>query len=328
MTIIIILLSVIVLLSCSILLNNLIKKTNWYKNIFIYTTDFPSLGSNSSNLRNNYDIINLGSNPARFAFLYEGINGQNWSTGTQGLLQDLEILKHHFSFIKKRGIILIPITPFTSISPYLKYKPEYLPLSYHAKFVKILGSRYIRELSLPMVTSRFIKTPLLIYPKSLFHLIRDSARDDRLLLTDQLMKPNELEKDAENWIRGWKREFDIEDLTKPLSNLHNECFIEATIRLRNIIDFCIDNELKPVIILPPVTSFLHSYFSSTVKETFIYSFVKQANINNILFLDYFNDNRFQDSSLYFNSFFLNLTGRRLFTKQVIQDLRLTYAGDK
>lgn len=42
-----------------------------------------------------YSIVNLGSNPARFAFFYENVNGANLSTGTQDLYMDLCILKQY-----------------------------------------------------------------------------------------------------------------------------------------------------------------------------------------------------------------------------------------
>jgi hypothetical protein len=81
-----------------IILNKAVKRTNWYKNIFIFTTQFVSNAGYRDDLQRNYDIINLGSNPARFAFFYESVLGQNWSTGTQGLVEDLKILKRGFLF--------------------------------------------------------------------------------------------------------------------------------------------------------------------------------------------------------------------------------------
>jgi hypothetical protein len=305
---------------CFIFLNGAVKKTNWYKNIFIFTTQFVSNAGYRDNLQRNYDIINLGSNPARFAFFYESVLGQNWSTGTQGLVEDLEILKYFFSYIKKGGVVLLPIVPFTSISPYLKYKPAYTPVSYYSKFIRILDLYQTKRLPLFRRAHRFISYPLFVQPNAFRYLIRDVEKDNRLNLSEQTCQPLELNNDAEKWIKGWLEEFDVDNLTSPLNDRLKESFDESVKNLKNLIDFCCERNLKPVIIIPPVTKFLSSRFTIEMRERYIYSFIRSANIRDVLFLDYFDDERFQDPQYYFNSFFLNLRGRKFFTKQVLRNL--------
>jgi hypothetical protein len=305
---------------CLGLLNKVVKETNWYKNIFIFTAQFVSNAGYRADLQRNYDIVNLGSNPARFAFFYESVIGQNWSTGTQGLVEDLEILKYYFSYIKKGGVVLMPIVPFTSISSYLKYKPAYTPVSYYSKFVKILDGYQARRLPLFKKAYYFTRYPLFIQPKALRYLIRDVEKDNRLYRSEQVMQPLELNNDANKWIGGWMKEFDIDNLTLPLNDRLKEAFDESVKNLRNLINFCVERDLRPVIIIPPVTKHLSSHFTAEIKEQYIYSFIHQANTENVLFLDYFVDERFQEPGYYFNSFFLNLRGRKLFTRQVLQDL--------
>jgi hypothetical protein len=302
------------------ILNKLMKHTNWYKNIFIYTTQFISNAGYRDDLQRNYDIVNLGSNPARFAFFYESVLGQNWSTGTQGLVEDLEILKYFFSYIKEGGVVLLPIVPFTSVSSYLKYKPAYTPVSYYSKFIEILDPYQAKRLPLFRQASKFLKSPLLVQPNAFRYLIRDADKDSRLNLSEQIMQPLELNNDADKWIKGWMEEFDIDNLTSPLNDRLKESFDESVKNLKNLIDFCCERNLKPVIIIPPVTKFLSLRFTIEIREQYIYSFIRSANIRDILFLDYFDDERFQDPQFYINSFFLNLRGRKLFTRQVLQDL--------
>jgi hypothetical protein len=302
------------------ILNGLLRHTNWYKNIFLYTTQFVSNAGYRDDLQRNYDIVNLGSNPARFAFFYETVLGQNCSTGTQGLVEDLEILKYYFSYIKKGGIVLIPIVPFTSISPYLKYKPAYTPVSYYSKFVKILDNYQARQFPAYRKAYLFIKYPLFIQPKAFRYLIKDCIKDSRLYWSCQAMQPLELNNDADKWIKGWMKEFDIDNLSSPFNTRLKESFDVSVKNLTDLIDFCIERDLKPVVIIPPVSKYLSSRFTHDVKEQYIYSFIRQANTRNVLFLDYFSDERFQDPQYYFNSFFLNLAGRKLFTNQVLQDL--------
>jgi hypothetical protein len=304
-------------------LNKIIKRMNWYKNIIIYTTPVVSNVGYRDNLQRNYEIVNLGSNPGRFAFFYEDVLGQNWSTGTQGLTEDLEIVKYYFSYIKKSGVILLPIVPFTSISPYLKYKPDYTPITYYAKYIKVLDWHQITQAPSYKKALRFIRYPLFFNLKYIRYLLKDTDKDNRLLISEQTMQPLELNADADKWINGWKKEFDIKDLSVPVTNVYKECIDESVKQLQQIITFCLERELKPVLIIPPVTKYLSEYFTPEVREQYIYSFIRQANTMDVQFLDYFSDERFQDSELYFNSFFLNLRGRKLFTRQVLRDLGLS-----
>jgi hypothetical protein len=304
--------------------NMLVKRTNWYKNIFIYQSQFITKQAEfHEDLQRNYDIVNLGSNPPRFAFFYEHVLGQNWSTGIQGLAQDFLILKRYYSYIKSGGIVLIPILPLSAIYTYsLKYKPERNLLTYHAKFVRMLDHYQVYKQPYYRNASLFIRFPLLMYPSSLLYLLHDTEKDDRLLLSEQIMQPLELNKDADSFVESWKENFDIEDFEAPLSDIHKESIAESVAILSEMIDFCIERDLKPVLIIPPVTRYMSACFSESVREQFMYDFIRRANKQNIPLLDYYTDARFQDPQLYFNSFFLNLKGRKLFTKQVLKDLNI------
>ena len=300
-------------------LNKIIKTRNAYKNHLIYTTQFVSNTGYRENTLRNYKIVNLGSNPARFAFFYEGISGQNWSTGTQGLDKDLEILKYFHSYIKKGGIVLLPVVAFSSVSGYLK--PENDPLPYVAKFVSILDRHQANTLPRGPEARRWMNYPLLFNWKYIRYLFNDAAKDDRLAISEQMMQDLELEMDASRWIKIWKEEFHIADLNAPLSDELQEGREKSIKDLQNLIDFCLERSLKPVLIMPPMSKYLSSLLSETARETYIYSFIRDANTKKIPFLDYLDNQRWSDENLYFNSFFLNLKGRKLFTKQVLQDLK-------
>jgi hypothetical protein len=141
-----------------------------------------------------------------------------------------------------------------------------------------------------------------------------------LTISEQMMQPLELYNDADKLVTGWKKQFSIKDLSEPFNDLYKECFAESVNILKGIISFCLERELKPVIIIPPVTQYLAFYFPPSIREQYIYSFIRQANTQNVLFLDYFDDERFWNPQYYLNSFFLNLRGRKIFTNQVLRDL--------
>jgi hypothetical protein len=306
-----------------IIANELLKMTNWYQNKFIYTKQFVTCRSYRKTTQRNYEIVNVGSNPARFAFFYEDIIGQNWSTGTQSLDKDTEILKYFHSLVKRDGIVLLPIVAFSSVAGYMQSRR---PLSYHAKFASILDRHQVNRIPRGKAAYIWVRFPLWYnwYNwRALFRLlIKDVQPDDRLNISEQMMQPLELNMDALKWMSGWKKEFNIKDFNDPLTPELQEGRKISVKNLQNMINFCTERSLKPVLIFPPMTKYLSCLFTDKIREIYIYSFIREANTKNIPFLNYMDDERFSDPSLYFNSFFLNLKGRKLFTKQVLKDLNI------
>lgn len=298
-------------------LNRIVKKTNWYKTSFRYTNQFVSNVGYREDLIRNYEVVNLGSNPARYAFMYDSVLGQNWSTGTQSLNYDFRILKYYHSYLKRGGIVIIPLVVFSSCyADELTIDPDY-----HIKFNRILpSSLWYKNGSKFRIGMRY---PLLLHPlRGLLSLLRDSEKDLSHMAAYQPLEQKELVRDAGFWIDGWKNEFDITDLNAPLSP-DNIARRQANVKiLCEMIDFCLERQLKPVLLVPPMTCYLSSGFSDIFRENYIYSFVREVNIRNIPFMDYMKDKRFGDPELYFNSFFLNVKGRKSFTQQVLKDLKL------
>ena len=95
--------------------NRKVKQSDWFFNHQLrYTSQFQI---KSDSLK--YDIVNVGSNPARYAFFYENVKGENWSTGTQHLQEDYEILRHYSNQLSDSAVVLLPVVYFTSVTGYL-----------------------------------------------------------------------------------------------------------------------------------------------------------------------------------------------------------------
>lgn len=295
--------------------NRLLKKTNWYKNQFVFTSFSTSY---RDNLVRNYEVANVGSNPARFAFFYETVKGQNWSTGSQALDMDLEVLKYYHSYLKEGGYVLVPIVPFTSVSASLRFGN--MNRAYKVKFASVLNYWQVVKLPGGLAARQWIDRPLSGNWKALRYLLKDVEKDKRLDIVEQPMESIELRRDAEGWMRLWKNEFSIKDWEAPLDARLQKDREQSVKDLQAILDFCLERNLRPVIVIPPMSAFLAAKFTKRMRETYIYSFIRQANVRKVPFLDYLDDPRFTDVGLYFNSFFLNLRGRKLFTKQVLADL--------
>lgn len=308
-----------IFISLVLILNKIYKRTNVYKNNLCFTNQFVSNAGYRLNQQRCFDIANVGSNPARFGFFYEKTKGLNWSTGTQGLDMDLEIIKYYHSYVKPGGYIILPIVVFSSVSglldgPYTS--------SYAAKFSKILCYHPGMKFDIFKCGLRWLKYPLLYNPKNVLKIIRDVEPDTRISITEQPMMATELVEDAKRWMQGWQKEFNIKNFEAPLRGELLEGRHKSIIMFRALLNFCIERGYKPVMVSLPLSRELCDLFNPKIKEIYVDSFVREFKEYNVPYFDYIYDNKFSDSSLFFNALFMNLRGRKLFTHDVLQRLGL------
>ena len=303
-----------------IVLNKLIKQTNWWKNNFVFTKQFYNGWTYRSTPVRNLQIANVGSNPARFAFHYDDVLGENWSTGTQGLDMDLQVLRHQHSLLRKGAYVLLPIVQFSSVSGYLDKFPK--SKLYLAKYTKVLDYLQIKQLSCFDGVYRFIKYPLLYNWRNVLYLINDVQPDTRLAIVENPMQKNEMIKDAKNWMKCWMEEFNIKDLHATLSPELQKARERSIDMMCDMISFLLERGYRPVLISTPMSEALSEHFSEDIKETYIYSFVRSVQEKyDIPYIDYM-DSEYSNNEYFFNALFMNLRGRKLFTRRVLKDLGL------
>lgn len=297
-------------------LNTLVKRTNWWKNIFIFTKQF--------NGDSFYDIVNVGSNPARFAFFYEDVLGENWSTGTQGLDMDLEILKCNIEHLTPGAYVLLPIVPFSSVSGYLT---DY-SMPYIAKFAHVLGHKRLKQLPELKNGSLILRYPLFFNWRAVKYIIRDVNVDTRINQSEQSMQLVDIEIDARRWMKVWSKEFKIKDLLSPLPNHLIKGRDRSVLLISETIDYLRKLGFKPILVSPPMSKQLSVLFTPQILDTYVYSFIRLIRErNDVLYLDYISDEELSNSENYINALFMNLRGRKVFTRRVLSDLGLNY-GDR
>lgn len=293
-------------------LNALYKRTNDYRNIFADTEKFR----NDDNIPNGLQLVNLGSNHPKFGFSYDGLNvkAKNWAVGPQSLEYDFAILRKEYHHLADNAVVLIPICV-------LKFFLYRHPFGEHLKYYGILPNEDIVGYS-QKTKITLIDYPLLFHPKKIKRLIKDvSAATNNLLIDTNPMNENLLKADADFWINCWNREFDIDINNLVLSDI-NKTNIKRNIHLlHEMIQFCLDRKLRPVICILPVTDYLGNRFSEDFVNNQILAYVNEANSQKCPVLNHLKDKRFTDSSLYINSFFFNLHGRKQFTKVIIEELK-------
>ena len=302
---------------------SLISKTNWYKSMFIdYEHEtYPDNVWYRNHDERNYDLVNLGSSGGKWAFDYSDfdVKAMNWAQQPQTLLEDYNLLRHFHSILKQGGYVLITIMPFTGLN-------KDTGLMDAMKYVKFDIQGEPIQPYMFKEAQRYAKYPILFKKPAIKALLK------YLLGKDKPIKPNPatlmeynpmdgrlLDMDAQRWIDGWKHQFNINDFDAPLTEENKKGRAFRIDLMRNLIDFCIERGYKPVYVIPPVTEHLAKYYTPKFEETYIYEYLKQVD-RDVLTLDYSKSMEFRDDNLYFNSFFLNKKGRKLFTKRVLLDL--------
>ena len=306
--IILVLLFIVMIKPAFIILNKLTKRTSWYNKKIGDTIKFRKT------IRRNLDICNLGSTSGKYAFDYNntGLKGENWALSPQTLSYDFRILKNYFSYLKDGATVLMPLCPLSFCKK--DYEDDLYNTKYYSFLHPVLIQNYSKKTKQKVM--RFVNTPFHFSPiKSIVRIIKDIPATGNLTI-------NNVEKDVEKLINSWKKEFCISDLEAPVSDINLKCIIYNTNLLSEMISFCLERNLKPVIIIPPVTKMLGSNLTKKFRENYIYSILKKVNTDQIVFLNYLDDERFADLNLYFNSYFLNKKGQKLFTNIVLRDLKL------
>jgi len=303
---------------------NLLYKTQWYKQMFVGAghETYPDNVWYRNHDERNFDVVNLGSSSGKWAFDYTdtGIKGMNWAQQPQTLLEDFNLLRHYHSILRKNGYVLIIIMPFTGLnkSTGLRDAMKYLMIETQGEAIQpYLYKEAQRYAQFPILFGKPAVKALLKY------LLGREAKQKTPSSTLDYNPMNEkkLQQDAKRWMNGWKNQFSIDDFEAPLTEQNRHGRDYRIKLMRELIDFCRERSYQPVYVIPPVTEYLAKEFTPKFRQIYIYDFLEQVD-RYIPLLDYSEDKYLMESSLYFNSFFLNQKGRRVFTSCVLKDLSL------
>ena len=300
-----------------------VKRTLWYRNLFVdYDHErYPDNVWYRKHDERNFDVVNLGSSGGKWAFDYEGlpVEAMNWANQPQTLIEDFRLFKNFHSILRKGGKVLIVIMPFTGLNKRTGVMDclKYVPTLYwdNVDDEHIDAARRLAQYPL-LFGKPAIKAVIkhLLGREQPPALLRGSDADENP------MSPSELEADAQRWMDGWARQFGIDDFEAPLtpSNLEGR---QVRIKvMRDLIDFITERGYEPIYIIPPVASALSRRFTPKFRQLYIYDYLAQVD-RKVRLLDYSTTPDFADS-MFFNSFFLNLRGRKVFTQLVLEDLGL------
>lgn len=300
------------------ILNILVKRTNWYRNTIIDSSNYPTNEWYREHLERNFDIVNVGSSSALYAFDYSGSNVKafNWALQPQSMEYSFKVLKNFHSILKKNGYVIIPFSPFSALSVDGKWDPA-------------LNERYFGILDYTLIENykeiEYRKfNPVISNPKTAIkRLIKDvPAKPKGREALKACTNKEDFKQDANFWIDMWKKEFAIDNLNAPVSEENKNGMKNRRTTIMEMIDFCLERSLQPILVIPPMHPALANKFTSEFCTSYIYSFINDLNIHEIPFYNYMNSKEFTDDKLYTNSFFMSQYGAKIFTNIFLNELGL------
>jgi hypothetical protein len=285
------------------------KKTNYYKNQFIDVQKFCGKDPIPQYL----EVVNVGSSQPVFAFDYaeSGMKGMNWAIRPQTFEFDLLILKQYHSCLQKNAFMLIPVCPFSFFAHSCFDKTKYYSINtpiglFNLSFLDRIKRRY----------------PAIAAGVNLKRIIRDIPPDNSLKIEYNPLTDAEMELDAQRWIDVWLRKFSLKSIDNIVVSVKHKNDIQANITiLREMIDFCLMHNYRPIVIIMPVSEELTNLIPLPFVKKYILENIRQANSAGIPVFNYWGEKQFTNSVFFLNALLFNMKGRKKFTKTTLVKLQ-------
>lgn len=292
-------------------LNDKIKESNWYYNHFPHLKNFKTI-------KQNLDLINLGSGPAQYALDYSEskINATNLAVGPQTIFYDFQVLKNYHSYLKKNGTILFVLCPFTFCKDFYcneNRSKTYMNIRYYPILHRAMIDNYDKNLY-----RNWVEFPLLLNIKIWRILIKDSKQSNTFNISNNDLLEEEMVKSAEDRIKGWMKEFSMKSLNpddlpeRVKKSIQFNCDI-----FKSMVNFAKERTYNCLVIIPPFSKELTSLIPQNFIEGCLYSPLKDIGLN---YISYLGNDKYYIPDYYKDAFLMNKKGRLAFTADVIDDI--------
>ncbi len=234
---------------------------------------------------NNIQICNIGSSHGEYAFTYKDLTKEqgyecfNFAMSSQTYDYDYAILSMYQKHFSDSCLMFIPVSYFSFNNEVVDEKEKQF-LS--AKYYTFLSPRYIPSYDpyIDLVTNRL---PIL------------SAGEDIIKLLPSLsIKAHAAEAEPSFQEKARNR------YHRHMDNKENYFLPERIDNLYDILTFCEDNHITPVLITTPYTGLYSDLFSREFKAEFYQTIDAISQQSGVPYYDYSEDERFSDALDYFS----------------------------
>lgn len=255
-------------------------------------------------------IGNLGSSHGLYDFNYDALTKRgyqcfNFANTSQSYNYDYALLKEYGSYLTKDSILFIPVS-------YFSFNNEVV----NEAETEAMSIRYYHCLSPENIPDYDLYTDIVTHK---FPVL--SAGEDILKLLPKL-KLSLVAFAADNGIdeetfanrarERYSRHFDNKE----------EYFMPERIEdLYDIIDYCKEHEITPVLVTTPFSKYYHDLVSEEFLQEFEEVITKVANDTGVSYYDYSNDSRFSSNLAYFmDADHLNSEGAACFMEILMKEV--------
>ncbi len=291
---------------------------NWY---YLNIVQKNSIGNHVLRAKKgNWDCLCFGSTMGQWAidFADTNVNAYNLCVGPQFLPYSEKMLHQYTKYLKPGGTVIFIIVDLVFGSEGIGW---YNASEIYSRILekKYLGEEYsinndIKQNYLPLLYKPYLINNVI---KSILLKLIPRHKDAQFMtLTEK-----DIEDSAEIFTRAWINDFKLKDMfSLDLPDSMVREFDKTKPYLTRMIQYCIDNGYKPILTVVPVSGALNNRCGKELMNRVLYQNIVEANVQNVPFLDYQYDFRFQDKKYYRNSFSMNKKGRDEFTKVLIHDI--------
>ena len=249
------------------------------------------------------NIGNLGSSHGAYDFVYDNIMSKgytcfNFANTSQSYNYDYAVLQEYGHYMTSGSVLFIPVS-FFSFNNEVTNSTEAEAMS--IRYYHFLSPQNIPDYDLyvDIVTT---KLPILSAGEDILQLFPDL---NTALTAHAANEGIDVEEFARRARDRYSRHFDNKD----------EYFLPERIEeLYDIIDYCRDNDITPVLITTPFSKYYVDPVSQDFLQEFYATINKVANDTDVNYYDYSHDERFYENLEYFSdSDHLNGEGAAYFT---------------
>ncbi len=276
---------------------------------------------NFKNIPSELDIVNIGSGISDHDFDWnciDSLRGYNLAISPEDFRYDARIIKNYGKYLKRNGFVIIVVCPLSF------GKNEYLYEDYFSE--KYIGILPKEEIDISAAKYFWFKKIKFLYPLHTFikKTIAYTKKRVKKLLIRNL---NENERQVDKTVRGWIHDSPgLKNLKDPKQAVaFKEIFNEKKKDLKCVVDNCLLLDLRPAILIPPISDELYRKMSMEFLKAFMYNNVKDEVDKGIPLLDYLRDIDLKNDSNYSNGIFLNSESKKVFTKKVVIDVIAAYS---
>jgi len=283
-----------------ILLNSLYVRTQAYRTM----NDMEKF----YNVPDNIEIVNVGSSHGLYAFDWtEGkVNGFNFSLVSQDFYYDLKLLEKFSNRLVEDAIVIIPISYFSFDTDRKDKERDFQKMN--GRYYSLLPPKEIYGFSI----QDFLKyrvLPILSAGEKLKAIISDYTPKNNLTESNNVYEYSQLPE------KGRER------AQRHLANINKKYFQENMNYLEELIEFAQYKGFRPILITTPTTEWYFGNFSDEFLREFSSLINSIAAYYSIPYFDYSQDPSFRNKpELFLDTDHLNMSGRKVFTSRIIDDL--------